>query len=89
MAEHYVPFTWKTPNDPKDTRVCVVAEYGEARVHIDFNDDGGKGPEDLVRVLSAWPKVLEYVRREILIRRSADEVEQDLLDLLGEGEDSE
>lgn len=81
----HVPFSFSVPKDKDDGFRHIVAEYGDARIHIDYYDDE-KGNANLGKLVGSMPTVLEAVRQEILIKKEAAEVEQDLVDLLGEGE---
>lgn len=85
-TEEFVRFEWQTPKDKSDLRVHVVAEFGEARIHLDFTDDGAKGTSDLQKVVGTMPMILKHVRNERMIDHEMEGVEQDLLDLLGDGE---
>lgn len=79
----YVRFQWADPAE--DGILHVVAWLGEARLHFDFKEDA-EGAHELGRVITSIPKMLAHIRREQEIKREVDSVDQDLLDLLGEGE---
>lgn len=86
-CQEHVRFEWQTPDSADDDGLHIVAYYGEARLHLDFTDDGKAGTQELATVLGAMPVILKYIRNEVQVRRDMEGVEQDLLDLLGGSEE--
>lgn len=79
----YVRFNWAYPDE--NNVLHVVAWLGDAKLHVDFKNNG-EGAAELGRIVVSMPKILGHIRDELMIKREVDEVDQDLLDLLGEGE---
>lgn len=79
-----VQFQWADPGE--DGLLHIVAWIGKARLHIDYVDSTREGQEDLGRIIHTMPQIISHIRQEQAIKREVDSVDQDLLDLLGEGE---
>jgi hypothetical protein len=79
-----VTFRYNVP--PKgDHRIEVCMRYKEA--HLDFGfDDTEEGNRDASRLFEAYPEIMAHIANEIEVRREVEELDQDLLDLLGEEE---
>jgi hypothetical protein len=85
QAEDHVVFTWGAEGDA----LCIQCTYGNARLHIDFVDDGREGTRELQKITATMPIILRMVRQEQLIKREADEIDGDLLALLDDGDSDE
>lgn len=83
--EDHVVFTWGQEGDA----LCVQCTYKDARVHIDFTDDGAEGTRAMQRAVSTWPVVLKAIRQEQMIRKETDEIDGDLLSLLDDDGDDD
>lgn len=85
---NHVTFSWaNNPEDPNSRELCIVAAYENARLHLDFTDDGGSGTRAMHRVIATMPVILQSIRQELMIRHETDGLDKDLFDLLG-GDDA-
>lgn len=71
------------PKDPKSTKFIIDAQFKGVRAAVHF-EAGEQGEKDLADVLAYFPKLVDAIKKEQEVRREMEDVEKDLLDLLGD-----
>lgn len=68
-----------------DSQMDVCIHYQSAHADISW-EDTEQGNRNLARLFMAFPKIREYIRKEVAIKQEVEEIDQDLLDLLQDGD---
>lgn len=80
-----VKFSWSA----EEQILCIQVWFEDARLHLDFKDDGSRSTRNMQKIVSVIPIVLKTIRQEEMIKRETDEIDGDLRTLLDDGDSDE